>query len=116
MNPIKVMVNGLPGNMATTVAEHALRDSNFQLLPYSLTGPEITDTETVVGSVSVRLIRPEEREDAIAKVQEAEGPLIAVDYTHPSSVNSNASFYCEKSIPFVMGTTGGDREGLTTVV
>ncbi|MFH1673249.1 MAG: dihydrodipicolinate reductase [Pseudomonadota bacterium] len=116
MNPIKVMVNGLPGNMATKVAEHALHDNDFQLLPYSLTGPEITDTETVVGSVSVRLIRPEEREDAIAKVQEAEGPLIAVDYTHPSSVNSNASFYCEKSIPFVMGTTGGDREGLTKVV
>ncbi len=115
MNPIKVMVNGLPGNMAAKVAEHVLHNGDFQLLPYSLTGPEITTTETVIGSVPVRLIRPEERADVIAEVQH-EGSFIAVDYTHPSAVNSNASFYCEKSLPFVMGTTGGDREALTGVV
>lgn len=35
-----------------------------------------------------------------------------MDYTHPDAVNSNALFYQQYQIPFVMGTTGGDREQL----
>ena len=41
MRPINIMVNGMPGNMATLVAKHALSDSRFDLIPQSLTGPEI---------------------------------------------------------------------------
>jgi 4-hydroxy-tetrahydrodipicolinate reductase len=39
-----------------------------------------------------------------------------VDYTHPSAVNSNAEFYCKHELPFVMGTTGGNRDQLTETV
>ncbi len=116
MNTINVMISGLPGNMAARVAELVAGDDAFELLPYSLTGSEITESETVVGPVSVRLFRPEEREELLEQIQKIDGPLIAVDYTHPLAVNSNASFYCDNSIPFVMGTTGGDREALTKVV
>jgi 4-hydroxy-tetrahydrodipicolinate reductase len=116
MNRVKVMANGLPGNMAAKVGEHILADNDLQLIPYSLTGPEITEAETVIGSVPIRLIRPEERDRAIAEVQQAEGLFISVDYTHPSVVNANAAFYCERSLPFVMGTTGGDREALVYMV
>jgi 4-hydroxy-tetrahydrodipicolinate reductase len=116
MDPVKVMVNGLPGNMGTKVAEYVLANNDFQLIPYSLTGPEIAEAETVIGSVSIQLIRPGERDHVIAKVQQEEGLFIAVDYTHPSAVNSNAAFYCERSLPFVMGTTGGDRKALINVV
>ena len=116
MDPVKVMVNGLPGNMGTKVAEYVLANNDFQLIPYSLTGPEIAAAEAVIGSVSIRLIRPVERDHVIAKVQQEEGLFIAVDYTHPSAVNSNAAFYCERSLPFVMGTTGGDRKALINVV
>jgi 4-hydroxy-tetrahydrodipicolinate reductase len=38
--------------------------------------------------------------------------LLAVDFTHPSAVNDNALFYIANDIPFVMGTTGGDRAKL----
>jgi 4-hydroxy-tetrahydrodipicolinate reductase len=41
MSPTKVMVNGMPGNMAVLVATHALSDERFDLIPESLTGPEI---------------------------------------------------------------------------
>ena len=41
MNSIKVMVNGLPGNVARTVAGYLLNDERFELIPHSLTGPEI---------------------------------------------------------------------------
>jgi 4-hydroxy-tetrahydrodipicolinate reductase len=37
---------------------------------------------------------------------------LSVDYTHPTAVNSNADFYCRHRLPFVMGTTGGDRKRL----
>ena len=40
------------------------------------------------------------------------GTVIAIDFTHPSAVNANADMYNEMKLPFVMGTTGGDREKL----
>jgi 4-hydroxy-tetrahydrodipicolinate reductase len=45
-------------------------------------------------------------------VKEQYSQLIIIDYTLPKAVNSNAAFYCESGVPFVMGTTGGDREAL----
>jgi 4-hydroxy-tetrahydrodipicolinate reductase len=41
MNRIKIMVNGLPGNMAAGVAKNFLNDERFVLMNHSLTGPEI---------------------------------------------------------------------------
>ena len=52
MNRIKVMVNGLPGNMASNVVKHALNDDRFEMIAHSLTGPEITETETTVDSTT----------------------------------------------------------------
>ncbi len=116
MDTIKVMVNGLPGNMSTKAAEHILQDSSLKLTPYALTGPEIEATETQIGSETVRLIQPAERQQMIESIKKAEGMVICVDYTHPSAVNDNAAFYCENSLPFVMGTTGGDRTRLVETV
>ena len=45
MSTIKVMVNGLPGNVARTVAGYLLTDGRFELVPHSLTGPEIQESE-----------------------------------------------------------------------
>jgi 4-hydroxy-tetrahydrodipicolinate reductase len=38
--------------------------------------------------------------------------MIVVDYTLPAAVNKNAELYVRHETPFVMGTTGGDREKL----
>ena len=46
----------------------------------------------------------------------ARGEFLSVDYTHPSAVNPNADFYCRYGLPFVMGTTGGDRQKLEASV
>ncbi|MGD8512875.1 MAG: dihydrodipicolinate reductase [Deltaproteobacteria bacterium] len=116
MEPIKVMVNGLPGNMATKAAEHIQRDAALKLIPHALTGPEITAKETQVGTETVRLIPPDQRQEAIDSLKKAEGAFFSVDYTHPNAVNDNASFYCDNGIPFVMGTTGGDRTLLVDTV
>jgi 4-hydroxy-tetrahydrodipicolinate reductase len=110
MERIKVMVNGIPGNMAVNVAKHVMNDSMFELIPYALTGPEITEAEYTLDSMVINLIHAQESEKAIAEIKEKESCFISVDYTHPSSVNSNAGFYCKHNLPFVMGTTGGDRK------
>jgi 4-hydroxy-tetrahydrodipicolinate reductase len=116
MHPINVMVNGIPGNVAGTVARHVRADARFELLPFSLTGPEIAQAEAAVEGRAVRLIRPEQREAAITEIREQYGRFLSVDYTHPAAVNANAEFYCREQLPFVMGTTGGDRHHIEQTV
>ena len=116
MSTIKLMVNGLPGNMAANIALHALQDDRFTLIPYSLTGPEILESTCEVGGQSFQLIQPDKRDAAIGEIIDSEKPFFSIDYTHPSAVNSNAEFYCTQELPFVMGTTGGDRSALLQTV
>lgn len=42
--------------------------------------------------------------------------LVMVDYTVPDVIHSMADFYVRHRLPFVMGTTGGDRAKLTQQV
>ena len=116
MSNIKVMVNGIPGNMAVNVAQHIISDKRFELIPHSLTGPEIQAAEHQIGAISISLLQPDEREQIIDNIVQKEGPFLSVDYTHPSAVNANAEFYCKYRLPFVMGTTGGDRDQLEAAV
>jgi 4-hydroxy-tetrahydrodipicolinate reductase len=116
MNPIKVMVNGLPGNVAQIVARHILKDSRFELLPYSMTGSEIQEFRHTIETLSLELIHPDIKASKIGTIKEQQGPFLSVDFTHPSAVNPNAEFYCQAGLPFVMGTTGGDRQKLMETV
>lgn len=116
MNPIKIMINGMPGNVALNVAGHAMNDERFELIDASLTGPEITQKELSIGSKTFRLLTPDNRDEAIAELKDNERFFISIDYTHPSAVNSNVDFYCRNELPFVMGTTGGDRDRIKNTV
>ena len=116
MSPIKVMVNGMPSNVAVLVAKHILTDSRFDLIPASLKGPEIQEDEYRLEDVTVNLIRPENREKIIQEIKDTHAGFLSVDYTHPSAVNGNVEFYCKNGLNFVMGTTGGDRKALEETV
>ncbi len=116
MNPIRLMINGLPGNVASIIAGHVLQDDRFQLLPHSLTGPEIAADYHKVAATRIALIKPGDRDRRMDDIEKAFGDFICVDFTHPSAVNDNAAFYCRRNLPFVMGTTGGDRDTLTRTV
>ena len=117
-----VMVNGMPGPMATAAAEACLR-KGMKLAKVAMTGPNIEPMTIVVydpvsqKSSEVRLIPSTQKEELAASIEGlkaayGENNVLAIDYTHPSAVNSNAKFYVEQKLPFVMGTTGGDREKL----
>ena len=72
MQRTKVMVNGLPGKMAEQVANQILGSNNLELIPYSLTGPEIVHEKCF----DISLIKPFEREEKIKKIIDKEGPFI----------------------------------------
>ena len=119
---IKVMVNGMPGPMATAAAEACLR-KGLSLSPFAMTGPDmepmsITVVDDVTGNhANVRLIPSSANDEILSQLEKTrskfgDDAILAIDYTHPSAVNSNAKFYAEQKIPFVMGTTGGDRDQL----
>ncbi|WP_373499119.1 dihydrodipicolinate reductase [Desulfococcus sp.] len=112
MDTIQVMVNGAPGNVACMVIRHIILDRRFALVPYSLTGPEIAEDVCTIEGMPLQLVRPDARESILDAVRKQGPGLICIDFTHPSAVNGNAEFYCANSMPFVMGTTGGDREKL----
>ena len=116
MSTLNVMVNGLPGNVTRIIARHIIQADDLNLIPFSLTGPEIEDQQVVIEGRAIELIHPAKREARMDAVKAAWGDFISVDFTHPTAVNANAAFYCEQGLPFVMGTTGGDRDALQASV
>jgi len=106
---MNVMICGMPGKMAQIVAEACTR-RKFCVIPYSLTGEDITEWN------GFALLSSLERDNKIGQILNEYPNLIAVDYTHPNAVNGNAEFYVKYKIPFVMGTTGGNREALMNLV
>lgn len=112
---IPVMINGLPGNVATTMAHYALASPQFDLLPFSLTGPDIPDLEVVVKGIRIQLITPDDAPHRLPGIRAGWQPIV-IDYTHPSAVNRNADLYVTHGLPFVMGTTGGNRKDLHQTV
>ncbi len=116
MKKITLMVNGMPGNVISIITKHLLDDDRFTVLPFSLTGPQISDNEFTVSGTSFSLIKPPERDTMITKLKNTYKTFITIDFTHPTAVNENAKFYAENNLPFIMGTTGGDREALEQTV
>lgn len=120
MGKTNIMINGLPGNVTRIITGLAIRDGRFEIIPFSLTGPEIEAEYETVDILKFELIRPDSRTDRIREIKSeyitGDSPFIAIDFTHPSAVNANAEFYAEHDIPFVMGTTGGDRNALEKTV
>ena len=118
--PLAVMMNGLPGAMGKEIGLACLRRDGVTLAPFALTGPGCGG-EVVVGDVTVTMYEPDEDgKSALAARAKSEypelGSLVCVDFTHPTAVNGNAEWYVANSLPFVMGTTGGDREALMSCV
>jgi len=116
MEKIFIMINGLPGKVACTMAGAALADPRFTVLPLSLTGQDIPEETFTLDTTCFSLVKPDIRDKAIQEIQHQYPFFIAIDYTHPSAVNENARFYARNHIPFVMGTTGGNREELEQTV
>ena len=128
MNPQKekigVIISGLPGNMALLTARTIEESGQFELFPVGLTGSDpdegIEKTITVgADEKEIILFSPEERSNFLCSLNKERAyynHVLVLDFTHPSAILENVLFYCENGLPFVMGTTGGDRLKLAEIV
>lgn len=111
---INVMVAGLStkpktGKMARLVAEAVKTQLDMKLYPWALSEEHADDD-----GLAIKLVPPANHADALERCR---GHVdLIVDFTLPTAVNHNAELYCEAGTPFLMGTTGGDREALITTV
>ena len=122
MANVTFMVNGAPGRMAQAIASTVVaRYGAGHLLRYSLTGPDAeADATCAVGGDGechdLALVRPDDAEGAWSDIEgeiaRLGRPCVAIDFTHPAAAMANAALYSRKTLPFVMGTTGGDPEAL----
>jgi 4-hydroxy-tetrahydrodipicolinate reductase len=116
MEAVNIMINGLPGSLAQKISKAALSDKRFKVLPYSLTGEDIEEKIIICDNYKIELIKAQSRDRKTELIRSEFPFFIAIDYTHPSAVNSNAEYYVKHQIPFVMWTTGGDRKKLKETV
>ncbi|KAL5728187.1 4-hydroxy-tetrahydrodipicolinate reductase [Ranunculus cassubicifolius] len=110
-----IMVNGCNGKMGRAVIEAGV-SAGLQILPISFSCEEEAGQTVEVGGTNIQVHGPAEREQVLASVFEAHPDVIVIDFTVPNAVNDNAELYSKVGVPFVMGTTGGDREKLYKVV
>lgn len=106
MKKTKVIVNGLPGKMAQAVANAVIGSEDLELIPKSLTGPEILMKSFDIDEISIELFAPDDTSFLLIP----DFPDIIIDFTLPSAIKQNVDFYAKNKLPFVMGTTGGDLE------
>lgn len=105
----RIMIAGLPGKMASLVAAYVARTEDMTLLPFALSEEE---EASLIEGIGICHIPLSAHQDKITEIS----PDIIVDFTLPASVNRNAELYCQCEVPFVMGTTGGDRDLLEQTV
>ncbi|KAA8535693.1 hypothetical protein F0562_030696 [Nyssa sinensis] len=112
---LPIMVNGCSGRMGKAVSE-AVVSAGLHLLPVSFGNAEESGHAVQVCGKEIQVHGPSDRENILASLFDEYPNLIVVDYTVPAAVNENAELYCKVGVPFVMGTTGGDRKWLYKTV
>ncbi|MEI7424750.1 MAG: dihydrodipicolinate reductase C-terminal domain-containing protein [Candidatus Staskawiczbacteria bacterium] len=119
---ITVMVAGLPGNMASLITSAIAQQEDMELYICGLaeeSGEKFIDIANCIDLSTKRTIHlpliPIILHESFLLRHSKEIDII-VDFTQPTSVNHNAELYCKMGIPFVMGTTGGDRNALEETI
>ncbi|KAI5323425.1 hypothetical protein L3X38_032497 [Prunus dulcis] len=112
---IPIMVNSCSGKMGKAIIQ-AADSAGLSVVPASFGSAEESGQTVQVGANEILIHGPSERERTLASLLEKYPNLIVVDFTVPSAVNDNAELYCKVGVPFVMGTTGGDRDRLYKTV
>ncbi|MCL5438845.1 MAG: dihydrodipicolinate reductase [Patescibacteria group bacterium] len=108
-----ILISGFPGKMAKLIAEAVVQSKNLVLCEMGLSCDTYGGTSTKIKDKWIDLQLPCQHE---ATLRGLKNNIIVVDFTVPTAVNRNAELYASVGIPFVMGTTGGDRVKLVETV
>ncbi|KAI3681617.1 hypothetical protein L6452_36419 [Arctium lappa] len=112
---LPIMVNSCTGKMGQAVIEAGI-SAGLHIVPASFGIQQDAGKTIQVGGKDIRVHGPSDRETTLSSIVEEYPNLIVVDFTVPNAVNDNAELYCKTGVPFVMGTTGGDRDLLYKTV
>jgi len=112
---ILVMVDGLPGKMATEIALAIDSSRDMDLVPLSMTGPETEADILTINDLPVKLFKSNEK-DALLLETAKQKIDVSCNFTLPTAINECVSFYVVTAMPFVLGTTGGDIDLITELV
>ncbi|KAI4365259.1 hypothetical protein MLD38_021258 [Melastoma candidum] len=112
---VPVMVNSCCGRMGKAVIE-AADSAGLDFLPVSFGNSEEAGKTVEIRGKGIQVHGPLDREIILANAFREHPNMIVVDFTVPDAVNSNAELYTKIGVPFVMGTTGGDRTKLYKTV
>ncbi|KQJ94631.1 probable 4-hydroxy-tetrahydrodipicolinate reductase 1, chloroplastic [Brachypodium distachyon] len=110
-----ILVNSCTGKMGKAVAEAAV-SAGLQLVPVSFSAMEVPGGKVNICNREIHIHDPSQSERILCSIVKDYPDLIVVDYTVPDAVNANAELYCKLGLPFVMGTTGGNRQLLNKSV
>lgn len=106
---MEIAFAGLPGNVARVVAP-ILYQQKYDLRVGLTSDRHVGETFELAEGHEIPLVP--NTSEALDKYN----PSMIIDFTRPNVINSNVERYCEAGIPFVTGTTGGDRTALEQVV
>jgi 4-hydroxy-tetrahydrodipicolinate reductase len=109
------MVNACTGKMGKAVI-NAAEAAGLNVVPVSFGCEEESGQTFEVCGREFLVHGPSDRESFLESVRDKFPNLIIVDYTVPDAVNGNAELYSKVGVPFVIGTTGGDRDLLYKTV
>lgn len=102
--------------------EESKNREDCDLYSHSLVGDDVTEKCVSIWDDAwlIDLYQPKKHQVALEEYlkycADVNAISIIIDFTQPSAVNAMAERYCQLEIPFIMGTTGGDREVLRQTV
>jgi len=111
---IPVLIAGLPGRMAAQIVIEGLKLPEIAFESAALSSAARVGQHCEVAGRSFELCAASK---CLALLQRmgAQGGVV-VDFTTPNVMLENAALYVSASVPFVMGTSGGDIEGIRALV
>ncbi|GFR50212.1 hypothetical protein Agub_g12389 [Astrephomene gubernaculifera] len=112
-----IMVNSCTGKMGHSAAE-SLVMHGFPLIPHTFSGLSVGVAVKNIGvrGVPVQLVGKAKRQAALDSLKSQYPRMMVVDFTLAHCVEDHAQFYADNGLPFIMGTTGGDRQRMREAV
>jgi 4-hydroxy-tetrahydrodipicolinate reductase len=112
MSGHRILISGLPGAMAHETLRELLDSPDADcLLSVALSSDVQSGQRIKTGDRDWLLVGPSARNEITF-----DESVLAIDFSTPVATLPNAEWFCERSIPFVMGTTGGDEAAIREVV
>ncbi|MGI6491683.1 MAG: 4-hydroxy-tetrahydrodipicolinate reductase [Peptococcaceae bacterium] len=109
---IRVVVTGAYGKMGREVVKTVLRTEDMELVGAVDSAGEGTDVGTLVEAGNTGVVIEKDLAEVLARVR----PDVAVDFTNPHCVFSNALIYLQHGVRPVIGTTGLSPEQIDEII